>query len=391
MYKQIILIIFVGLSLNLGAQPHLEKVLEAVQQNNADLKTQEQYIKSLRMGYRTNLTPANPEVEYNKNFSAEEGKPLEILLKQTFDFPTSYWHRIKIANQKDKNLENIFSQIRQRILLDAKLNCLQLTYLLKQQDQLIKRYENAIKLRDHFQKKMDQGDATILDLNKVEMEVLNSQNRLQLNKTRISELNQNLKKLNGGIDISYHSRVYPSDEIKDNFSDLESKMLMLDPRNKELIQDKEIAAKQVKLSRSQTLPHLSIGYKYINSDFSKQINGMQVGMSIPLWENKNKVKQAKLRNAYKQQTVRLHKIMFSSNLKQLFIKYQSLKESLEKYVTTLKKADSTSLLKKALDAGEISSIEYFLELSYYYQSYDTYLEIEQEYYKTIALINRYTL
>lgn len=46
---------------------------------------------------------------------------------------------------------------------------------------------------------------------------------------------------------------------------------------------------------------------------------------------------------------------------------------------------------QALSLCHLSNIEYFLELSYYYSVYDTYLETEKEYLSVIAELLKYRL
>lgn len=47
-------------------------------------------------------------------------------------------------------------------------------------------------------------------------------------------------------------------------------------------------------------------------------------------------------------------------------------------------ANSTDLLKKALDAGEISLLEYILEIGLYYDTVNQALEAERDYQKAYA-------
>ncbi len=51
---------------------------------------------------------------------------------------------------------------------------------------------------------------------------------------------------------------------------------------------------------------------------------------------------------------------------------------------TLMTINNIELLEKSLNLGEISSIKYFMEISYFYQVYDDYLIIEKNYYKAVA-------
>ena len=53
--------------------------------------------------------------------------------------------------------------------------------------------------------------------------------------------------------------------------------------------------------------------------------------------------------------------------------------------------NNNELLNKALQLGEISSLQYFMELNYYYDSYDNFLNLESDYYQVIAELNKYQL
>lgn len=59
--------------------------------------------------------------------------------------------------------------------------------------------------------------------------------------------------------------------------------------------------------------------------------------------------------------------------------------------STLMTINNIELLKKSLSLGEISSIEYFMEISYFYHIYDDYLAIEKEYHHAFAELYRYKL
>ena len=59
------------------------------------------------------------------------------------------------------------------------------------------------------------------------------------------------------------------------------------------------------------------------------------------------------------------------------------------YRTKLKAYDSSYLLKKSLDSGEISLIEYLMEFTVYYESMNQLLQMERELQLTLAELNRY--
>jgi len=381
----------VGLSLNVQAQSNLKHVLQAVENNNLSLKAQNQFIESQRIAYKTELNLANPEIEYEKNFSDMDGKPYEILISQAFDFPTVYLHKNKIKKAKTANLNNLFQQSRQDIILSAKKVCLNLIYQNKLMDQLTVRYENAQKLVSFFEKKLEQGDANILEMNKVKIVLLNIKNQVQLCSTQIENLKEELKQLNGGKAIEFNAVLYPDFSIERNLSKLEMDVLSNTPSLKKMKANVDIASKQTLLAKNQILPKLNLGYRYLNSDINKSFNGIKLGISIPLWESRNKVKFAKLNQLSQESQLLSQEKLILSDIQKNYQNYKGLKASLDEYRLILDGNNMNELLKKALDFGQISSIEYFMESIYFYDSYDTYLQVEKEYHLAVADLLKYKL
>lgn len=381
----------IGLSLNVHAQSNLKEVLQAVENNNLSLKAQNQFIESQKIGYKTEMNLANPELAYEKNFSDVDGNPYEILISQDFDFPTVYLQKNKIKKAKTANLDNVSQQRRQDILLSAKKACLKLIYQNKQKEQLTIRYENAQKLVSFFKKKLEKGDANILEMNKVRIVLLNIKNQLQLCNTQVSNLKEELKQLNGGKSIEFNSLLYPTVSVEEDFTKLEMDVLNNTPNLNKMKADMDIASKQTSLAKNQVLPKLNVGYRYLNSDLNKSFNGINLGISIPLWESRNKVKLAKLNQLSQESQYLSEEKLLISDIQKNYQNYQGLKASLAEYRLILDGSNMNELLKKALDFGQISSIEYFMESIYFYESFDTYLQVEKEYHIAVADLLKHQL
>ena len=380
-----------GLSINAQAQSDLKEVLQAVENNNLSLKAQNQFIESQKIGYKTETNLANPELAFEKNFSDVDGNPYEILISQDFDFPTVYLQKNKIKKAKTANLDNLRQQSRQDILLSAEKTCLNLIYQNKQKEQLTIRYENAQKLVSFFKKKLEKGDANILEMNKVKIVLLNIKNQLQLCNTQVSNLNEELKQLNGGHAIEFNLVIYPTVSIDEDLTKLEIDVLKNTPNLNKMKADMDIASKQISLAKNQVLPKLSLGYRYLNSDINKSFNGINLGISIPLWESRNRVKFAKLNQLSQESQYLSQEKRLISDIQKNYQNYQGLKASLAEYRLILEGSNMNELLKKALDFGQISSIEYFMESIYFYDSYDTYLQVEKEYHLAVADLLKYQL
>ena len=61
------------------------------------------------------------------------------------------------------------------------------------------------------------------------------------------------------------------------------------------------------------------------------------------------------------------------------------------YESAIHTPDNERILKKALDYGEITIIEYMTQAAYYYDSYDKAMAARRDYMKTVAELNAYQL
>jgi outer membrane protein TolC len=391
MNKIIFVIMISVLSLVGKAQNKVQNVLLSIEKNNPVLKANEPFFEAQNLGFKAQTNLANPEFEWEKSFSSEEGKPYEILVSQSFDFPTSYVYKKQLKKEQIANTENYKAKARQNILLQAKLLCINLIYCNKLKSELSFRLSKAEKLNELFEKRLEEGDANIIETNKIRMLRLNTANQLKMIESKLSNLKNDLSKLNGGKEIDFNLVDYPLMSIDKNLQELMAKSTSADPQLKVLSANEKIAAKKISLVKAKSLPKFSVGYRYLNSDIMKEANGMKFGLSIPLWENKNKVKRAKLLEQFSKEKYSIGKLEFESNFSKLFRNFLNLKKSLKEYEAIFTEKKYDILLQKALTHGEISVIEYLTENIYYYESVDTYLEVEHEYYKTITELLKFQL
>lgn len=204
---------------------------------------------------------------------------------------------------------------------------------------------------------------------------------------RITLLSE-LTRLNGGNFIDFTDSQFQSPVIPAGF---EQWYVSAEQNNPVLIwlkKEMEISKKQEKLNRAMSLPKLQTGFMS-EKIIGEQFQGITVGLSIPLWENKNTVKFAKANTIALESIITDNKIQLNNYLKSLHTKAISLKQNADDYRLNLRLFDNSELLKKALDKGEISLINYILELSVYYESVNKLLELERGLNNTAAELDQY--
>jgi outer membrane protein TolC len=197
-----------------------------------------------------------------------------------------------------------------------------------------------------------------------------------------------LAHLNGGIPIGFSQSKFPVTTIPADFEQWYRQAEQSNPLLNWLKKEMELNQKQVGLNRAMGLPKLQAGYMSENV-VGQEFQGLTFGLSIPLWENKNTVKFAKANALAAESVASDKKIQLYNRLKILHAKTVGLQNNVNDYKSKLQTFDNAGLLTKALDKGEISLIEYMLEISIYYESIKASLELEREVNKTLAELNQY--
>lgn len=229
-----------------------------------------------------------------------------------------------------------------------------------------------------------------MDVNKATLRLLEIQAELDQNTSLMNQLHQKLTELNGGNPIEFTQSEYGSAYEIPDFATLESEIESMDPMRKLMIQNTEIAQKGVSVSRSMTLPKIQVGYRY--QEFAGvRHNGIHLGLSLPLWQNRNTVSAQKARfsseKASLDEHINEHYYETARNYEQML----RLQATLEAYRSTLGSMELSQNLDKALELGEISVVEYFLEAAYHHEAVKNYLKTDFEYQQILAMLFKHRL
>ena len=392
-YKLYILGLMLLGSLTTRAQNSIDQVLKSIETNNKSLQANTKMTDAQKLEAQTGKFLANPSVEWEQMWGNRNnpGSEYTLTVKQSLDFPTTYSNKNKLANLKANTIGFQSAAYRQQLLLTAKQTCIAIIYLRKQKSLLDERLANAETMFALYKKRFESGDANQLELNKIQLELLNAQNQSRLNKAALTAAEEQLRNLNGGKPITFDATDYPAGEELINFDQLQAAFMDADPNLKSLTGNQEIANREVKLSRSLTLPKFDVGYKRNAASDHVASNGFMVGVSIPLFENKNTVKKAKAQAEFATASLEDNRLNLKTNLQQLYQQAEALQISRADYAKVLEQQRNIELLNKALNAGQLSVIDYFTELSTIYDSHQSYLDIEKEYHSILAQLYQYKL
>lgn len=383
-----------------GAQPtprvaqNMAEVLEQVQANNRVLQASASTTEALKLQARTDNNLPDPEVSYSHLWGNREGMGFtgEFIASQAFDFPTLYAQRNRLNRERFRSFDAQQDILRQQILLQAQQVCMDLIYLNRLQALLDERLSNAEQLNRFYAEQLEKGVTNIIEVNKVELELLNARNESRQNlAAKITKLEE-LKVLNGGIPLEFRDSLYrDTPSLPDNFDELQFEAVEALPEISSQIWNEAVAEEQIRIARQQWLPNLTLGYRMNPSTGGERYNGFIVGISVPLFSNRNKVKQAKAERLAAHLSTDVTMKTQIATLRQLWVKACELRKSIGEYDAVLKTQNSITLLNKAIQAGQISMVEYFANVTTFYQSMQNYLQLQNDYQKVVAEIYRYRL
>ncbi len=384
MNKIFITLFFLGNFVHLSAQ-NLEGILRQIQQNNKEIQAlqKEKEASILEIKVRNNIDPLS--VQYSP-FYARGVNGLassELIITQDFDFPSLYVVRHKSGLLQQQIIDLQYLITRRDILFKAKILCLDLIRLNKEKALLAERRKNADELLLLFEKRFKEGDATILEVNKVKMDRMNIQTDVLQNESLYQTTEQSLLVLNGNQPVSFQSAEYPVTKL-DNFNKVYNDYLNSALTLKTAQATVRASSQDVQVNKQNWLPKLQVGYRR-NTDFGEASNGFLVGASIPLFSNRNRLKMAKAHYAGALLQLDNTQLQTETQVRVLFNQMQQLRGATEVYDVNLLQ-NTLGLLRKAVEAGKLSIIEYYVEADGIYKNLQAYLEVENHYQKILAEI-----
>jgi hypothetical protein len=372
------------------AQLPVDSVLSQIERNNTALSSLRKGIDAEKTANKTGIFLQNPEVGFNYLWSdpATVGNRTDFSVKQYFDFPTAYGHRRRIAESRNTGAEIEYQKQRKAILLEARLLCAEIAYINALAEEYKSRLLSAIALAKAYKTMYDKGEIGILEYNKAQLNFLSTKKEAEALNIEQSALLKQLSAMNGGQPIAFDSKAMPVKQLPADFDQWYAQAQQSNPTLAWLNQEVLTRMQQEKLNRALTLPKASAGYMS-EIRTGENFRGLSVGLSVPLWQNKNTVKYAKANTLAWQDIEADNKIQQYTQLKIQFEKAQSLQQTVDEYRQSIQLYKNTDLLKKALDQGEISLLNYLVELSLAYESTDKLLKTEHDLNKALAQLFKY--
>lgn len=367
------------------AQNEVERVLQSVEQHNTTLIALRHETEAAKVGNHTNLNLPNPEVEFGYLWGSPSsiGHRKDVSAVQSFDFATVSGAKRRLARQQDALADWQYKESRMQLLLEAHHLCLDAIYYNAMCKELMQRKQYAEEITSAQQKRLEQGDINRIEYNQVKLDLAAVCAELMRCNTERAAVMAELQRLNGGEPLLIEATDYPAVAIANDFEAWYAEAEQKSPALAYVKQQIDVANRELAVRRADGLPTVSLGFmgEYVSGE---NYQGVKVGMSIPLWANKNRVRQAKAEVEAAKARQTDARQQFYSRLHNLFVQQRGLRQVVQSYQEALRATDNTSLLKKALDAGSISTMDYLLGARMYYDAVNQKMDACRAWQKTVA-------
>lgn len=370
---------------------NLSSFLRHVAENNPEITAYGKLLEARRIEAFTGNTPPGPEVSFGYmpgDASTDRVKKIWSV-NQRFDFPSKYLLQKKINKNSVLLAEQEYELGKLLILLDAKMTLYDYLFTRRYYDVLVKRCDDVNRLLDVWKKKLDAGAATILEFNRIALEL--SLANLEKNKTaaEVSALEKKLIYMSGGRGVIPEVIDYPDiiaagpDELAEQKVSVHPSFLI--PRTEFLISTGEL-----NLSKTGALPGLSLG---LSSEIipGETFTGPVVGLSIPLWANANRVKSASASVKRAEAHMNAEVARLKTEVFKEYGKMLALQSAMEELREIIRTNSGVEYLNKALNEGEITLADYFSFLGVITNAEEKLIVTEREYCKSAALLTDHEL
>lgn len=354
-------------------------VLALIERNSLSMQAYTQQASAARIEARTGLAPADPQVElgYLWGSPGEIGKRKDVSVSQEFDFPTAYRSRRQLADAQQRLADDALAMSRTDLLLSAKKLLVELIYTNSCLAVDSLRLAGARSAATTCARMLELGETTILEDNKASLALSEAEARLAATRLEQRRLLGQLAVLNGGVPVEFDVTQYPPVVLPDTAA------LADNPALRRLDRLAEADARRVGVARAEGLPSFSVGYQ---GEFvpGSTFQGVTLGLSIPLWENRRRVEAARANAVASAMLADDARRQYEVSQRHLYEEILQLRATVAHYEQALAATSSLTMLHLALDKGEISYLDYVTELDYYYQIVENLLATRRDLHIALA-------
>lgn len=352
-------------------------------------------LKALRANaeadYQSDLYEAkrlnDPEVEFEHLWGPDDNKKWNIGVSQSFDWPGAYGKRIRTAESRRQAWTYRYAAEELSLRTSAKEAFAMGVYARRRLDLLQRVYENMDSLRNYITTGYRDGQLTILDVKKIQLELYGLRARIADVSQESMQAGAELAALNDGNALDADFGAYPAEPMYDLSRYLEyASSANPDVTAAEAtVKSARLEADAVAASR---MPGFTVGYRHAFEE-EQHFNGFAIGVSLPVYSRSRAVKAAKLRATASGFDAAEASASARSAVTAAYSVAEKRRNALSELNDVTLDESYPRLLLMAYKGGQINVITYIQELNYYLSARETRLDAEYQLRLALITLNKY--
>lgn len=392
--KLLIVCLAVAMSVPGFAQENAGTVLSQIEKNNTALQALRKRTEADQYGYKAERALDAPEVGFDYLWSspADVGTRKDISVTQSIDVAALAGARGKLANSRTELSAIQYNIERQKILLEAKQLYIRIVYCNAVNAELSSRIARSEQIEAAYRDMQARGETDMIEVNKAHLAYLSQKNALSRNLVERESLLSELQSLNGGEPVEVNAAAISTDEVLPaDFGAWYAEASQQIPELAYMKKNVDVNAAEARTAKMANYPSLTAGYM---AELVKGSNfrGLTLGLSIPIWSVRSKVRQANASCEAAKLEERDAMTKTYNSFKALYDRAKGLQEiSTELSSSLAVSMEAMALTEHKLKAGDISLIDNIMELSLYYSLADEVLATSCDYALALAELYAWNL
>lgn len=376
------------------AQENAGTVLSQIEKNNTALQALRKRTEADQYGYKAERALDAPEVGFDYLWSspADVGTRKDISVTQSIDVAALAGARGKLADSRTELSDIQYNIERQKILLEAKQLYIRIVYCNAVNAELSSRIARSEQIEAAYRDMQARGETDMIEVNKAHLAYLSQKNALSRNMVERESLLSELQGLNGGEPVEVNASVISTDEVLPaDFGAWYAEASQQIPELAYMKKNVDVNAAEARTAKMANYPSLTAGYM---AELVKGSNfrGLTLGLSIPIWSVRSKVRQANASCEAAKLEERDAMTKTYNSFKALYDRAKGLQEiSTELSSSLAVSTEAMALTEHKLKAGDISLIDNIMELSLYYSLADEVLATSCDYALALAELYAWNL
>jgi outer membrane protein, heavy metal efflux system len=359
----------------------LDSLLKSIEQNNPQLVTMQKWLEAEAVYARTGIHPVNPQVRYAYLYGnpVETGNLQELEILQSFRLP-GYYNKKAALQQLHYEQKQLWAGKEMReIMHQVRVVYFNLVWLHRKDVLLQSRREEAERLLAMMKLGFERGEISKPAYDKARIFYLNVQAEWNRTSADIQIMKGQLQQLNGGNSIDHYGFEYPADWLIPPLDSVLSQTIRMNPDLQSDRLEIEISENSEKFERANIWPTFEAGYKS-ETILNQKLQGFQFGLTIPFWQEANKLKYSRLQQEWSQAQYEQREAELKVQVASLYSGVQSLQDQYLQMKETMEDEQISEMNLDLLETGQISFTEYFVDSEFIWEVLNNFFAVENAYF-----------